>query len=473
MTEPIRLPNAGHAPYRELPHNIEAEQALLGAILLDNRTLDRVPFLTAEHFHDGLHGQIFETAAAAVRKGRTASPVTLKTFFEGHDPIETDAGPLTVPQYLGRLAANAVSIINARDYGRAIYDLHVRRQVIALAADMAASAYDAPIDFPPDQQIDDAQVRLDALRLRERNERETIQIADAMAEAVDEANRAHMSGVGLAGLSTGLRSLDASLGGLAPSDLLIIGGRPSMGKTALVTTIAANVARAGTGVGFFSLEMSASQLGQRILAAETGIPASAQRRGDFGADDGMRKLMAGVKQYQDVPLFVDESGGMTLAQFAVKARRLARARRLGLLIIDYLQLMGGSQFRNSNRTQELTEITTGLKALAKELNVPVLALSQLSRKSEERDNKRPQLADLRESGSIEQDADVVLFCYREEYYLERKTPKPDEMAQWNADLARAAGMAEVIIAKHRHGPTCTVELGFDGPRTLFTDRGRT
>ena len=467
MNEHIRPP-APEAPFREAPHNIDAEQGLLGAILLDNRAMDRLGFLSAEHFYDPLHAELFEAISVSIRRGRAASPVTLKTQFEGREPIE---GSVTVPQYLGRLAANATTLINAPDYGRTIYDLYVRRQLIDVAKDMLISAYDAPIDFSPVEQIDEAEARLDALRLRERNERETVQIAKAMAEAVDQANAAHISGQGLAGLSTGLAALDAKLGGLAPSDLLIIGGRPSMGKTGLATTIAANVARAGVGVGFFSLEMSASQLGQRLLAAETGISASAQRRGEFGSEAGMRKLLAGVSQYQEVPLYVDDSGGMTMPQLAVKARRLCRAHRIGLLVVDYLQLMNGSQYRNTNRVQELTEITTGLKALAKELNVPLIALSQLSRNLESREDKRPQLSDLRESGSIEQDADVVMFCYREEYYVERQKPaKPDELAAWSQRLAACAGKAEVIIGKHRHGPTGTVELGFDGPRTLFTDR---
>lgn len=450
-----------------LPHNIEAEQALLGALLLDNRAADRVPFLSADHFHEPLHGEIFEAIGASIRKGRVASPVTLKTLFEGREVDDS----LTVPQYLGRLAANAATIVSVPDYGRTVYDLYVRRQVIEIADEMRAAAFNAPIDAAPVEIIDEGETRLDALRLRERHERQTVTAARAMADAVDLANTANMSGKGLAGLSTGLRALDAKMAGLAPGNLIIIGGRPAMGKTALATNIAANVARAGAGAAFFSLEMSAAEIGHRLLAAETGITADAQRRGDFGAEAGMAKLMEGVRQFQDVPLYIDETGGLTMPLLAVRARRLCRARSIGLLVVDYLQLMGGSQYRNTNRVQELTEITTGLKALAKELGVPLIALSQLSRKVEERDDKRPQLADLRESGSIEQDADIVAFCYREEYYLSRAEPKPEKLAEWNAEMARCAGVAEVIIAKHRHGPVGTVELSFDGPRTLFTDRG--
>lgn len=462
MNEHIRPP----AAYEEPPHNVEVEQGLLGALLLDNRAVDRIGFLSPEHFNEPVHAEIFEAITAAARRGRTANPVTLKTQFEGREVDDH----MTVPQYLGTLAANATTTTHTADYARTIYDLFVRRQLIEIAEQMRTAAFGAAIDAAPVLQIDEAQARLDALRLRERNERETVHVAAAMAEAVDLANKARSSGQGLAGLSTGLPSLDAKLGGLAPSDLIILGGRPSMGKTGLATTVAANVARSGTGVGFFSMEMSASQLGARILAGDIGISSSAQRRGDFD-EDGMRKLMQGVQQYGEVPLYIDDTGGMTMPQLAVKARRLCRARRLGLIVVDYLQLMNGSQYRNSNRVQELTEITTGLKALAKELDVPVIALSQLSRGLEQREEKRPQLSDLRESGSIEQDADVVMFCYREEYYLERQTPKADKIAEWQSQMEAAAGKAEVIIAKHRHGPTGTVELGFDGPRTLFTDGG--
>lgn len=454
--------------HRELPNNLDAEKALLGALLIDNKAVDRVPFLAVDHFHEPLHGEIFDAICASVRKGRVASPVTLQTLFEDREPI---ADNLTVPQYLGHLAVNATTTVNVPDYGRTIYDLYVRRQGIEIGQQMVAAFFDAPIDFAPVQIIDESESRLDALRLRERNERQTVTAARAMADAIELANAAHMSGRGLAGLSTGLRSLDAKLGGLAPGNLIILGGRPAMGKTALATNIAANVARAGDGAAIFSLEMSAAEIGHRLLAAETGITADAQRRGDFGGEDGMRRLTAGVSQYQEVPLYIDDTGGMTLSLLAVRARRLCRNKRIGLLVIDYLQLMGGSQYRQTNRVQELTEITTGLKALAKELHVPVVALSQLSRKVEERDDKRPQLADLRESGSIEQDADIVMFCYREEYYLSRETPKPSELAEWTANMARCEGRADVIIAKHRHGPIGTVDLAFDGPRTLFTDRG--
>jgi replicative DNA helicase len=474
MNEHIRPP----AAYEELPHNIDAEQGLLGAILVSERNsaFHAVSALvSAEHFYDELHGAIFTAIEATIRSGRTATPVTLKAQFEDYPPIEN--GRLTVPQYLGSLAVSATTVANAKDYARTVYDYFTRRRIISIAAEMITSAYSAPVDFPPLQQIDQAEMQLDALRLKERNEREAIVVADAMDEAIDLANLSRMSGAGLAGLSTGIVGLDAKTGGLAPSDMIILGGRPGMGKTALATTIAANVAKSGQSVGFFSLEMSRAQVAARILAGETGISSDTQRRGTFSEAE-MRSLMTTRDTFRSgrVQLHIDDTGGLTLPQLATKARRLVRAKALGLIVVDYLQLMGATRRGNgSNRVQELTDITTGLKSLAKELNVPVLALSQLSRKVEERDDKRPQLSDLRESGSIEQDADVVMFCYRDEYYAEQEKPQADakqvDIDAWEQRMDRSAGMAEVIIAKHRHGPVGSVELAFDGPRTLFTDRG--
>jgi replicative DNA helicase len=473
MNDLTKPPTSG-APYsQEPPHNIEAEQGLLGAILISQRNsaFHAVSgVVSAEHFFDPLHGAIFDAIEATIRGGRTATAITLKSQFEAYPPVTPH---LTVPQYLGRLAANATTVANAKDYAQAVYDDFTRRRILEIAEAMRVSAYSAPVDFPPIKQIDEAEAQLDALRLKERNEREAVIIADAMDRAIDAANAARMSDQGIAGLSTGLKALDAKLGGLAASDLIILGGRPGMGKTALVTTIAANVARSGQSVGFFSLEMSAEQLAQRILAGATGISSDAQRRGMFTEDD-MRRLVSTRNTFRDdnVQFHIDDTGGLTMPQLATKARRMMRAKRLGLIVVDYLQLMAGTGYRESNRVRELTEITTGLKTLAKELDVPVIALSQLNRNVEQREDKRPMLADLRESGSIEQDADVVMFTYREIYYLEGKTVNPDKLAQWHADVARCTDIAEVIIAKHRHGkPGTVVELGFDGPRTLFTDRG--
>ena len=475
-------------PFRAVPHNLEAEQALLGAILINNEAHDRVSsFLEPGHFYDPLHQQIYETAATLIGAGKQATPITLKTFFAN---TEATQDGLTVPQYLGRLAANATTIINARDYGRTIYDLATRRQLIVVGEEMVNVAYDSPVDFPPKQQIEDAEMRLFALAETGKYGQGFSTFSSALATAIEMANSAYQRDGGLSGIATALRALDAKLGGLQPSDLVILAGRPSMGKTALATNVAFNIARArvrslqqrpdmapddpshdGAVVGFFSLEMSAEQLATRVISEQAGIPSEKIRRGIISEDE-FRRLVERSREMANLPLFIDQTGGISIAQLAARARRLKRQHGLGLIIVDYLQLLSGSSRRASEgRVQEVSEITTGLKALAKELNVPILALSQLSRAVENREDKRPQLADLRESGSIEQDADVVMFVYREEYYIERM--KPDEtdgkFAEWQQRAMAAHGKAEVIIGKQRHGPVGTVNLQFDGNVTRFSD----
>lgn len=469
--------------FRTAPHNIEAEQALLGAILTNNEAQDRVSgFLEPEHFFEPLHARIYETAATLIHAGKHATPITLRTFFENEEPI----GDLTVPQYLGRLAANATTIINARDYGRTVHDLAVRRNLIVIGEDMVNSAYDSPVDFPPENQIEDAEQRLFDLAENGKYGQGFETFSRALADAIEMAGNAYERDGGLSGIATGLRDLDAKIGGLQPSDLLILAGRPSMGKTALATNIAFNVARAyrtelqpdgskrdvdGAVVGFFSLEMSSEQLATRILSEQAEVPSEKIRRGMIGEDE-FRRLRTAAEALNTLPLFIDQTGGITVAQLAARARRLKRQHGLGLVIIDYLQLLTGSARRSSDsRVQEVTEITTGLKALAKELQVPVVALSQLSRQVEQREDKRPQLSDLRESGSIEQDADVVMFVFREEYYLERAEPRPgsSEHQEWLTKCQEVHQQAEAIVAKQRHGPTGTVRLHFDGSVTRFSD----
>lgn len=481
MNDQSEAPNS--SPFvlqgREPPNNMQAEQGLLGAILLDNRALDRVSaFLDPAHFYDPVHAQIYNVARRAIQSGRLATPVSLKSYFENSPDIYPANGgpPIPVINYLGTLAVAGVAVPYAHDYGRTVYDLFVRREMADIAADMMAAAYDASIDSTPAEQIDEAETRLDALRVRGRNERATMTIYQAMMQSIEQTNAAHMAGSDLVGLSTGIRALDAKLGGMAPSDLIVVGARPGMGKSAFAGTIGLNVAKSsGKGTGFFSLEMSADQIGTRALAGDTGIDTERQRRGQVD-DEDMRRLMAAAETYRDAPFHIDQSGGLTLAQLANNARRLCRTENIGLLIVDYLQIMGSSTARRmSNRVQEITEITTGLKALAKELNRPVMLLSQLNRKSEDGEDNRPQLSHLRESGSIEQDADIVMLLYREEYYLSQSKPGPDAqpavVSTWSKDMERARGLAEVIIAKHRHGPTGVVELNFDGARALFMDRG--
>jgi replicative DNA helicase len=468
--------------FRLPPHNVEAEQALLGAILVNNDAFDRVSdFLRPEHFAEEIHRRVFEVTSSLVRAGKIATPITLKTFLGDHD-----LGGITVPQYLARLAAEATTIINAADYGRMIYDLAIRRGLITIGEEIVNVAFDAPVDHSPREQIEEAERQLYAIAESGRTEGGFQRFSDALTTAIDMAAKAYERDGKLSGISTGLRDLDRSLGGLQKSDLVVLAGRPAMGKTSLATNIAFNIARAyrfetkpdgsrqttnGGVVGFFSLEMSAEQLATRIIAEQSGVPSYKIRRGDV-SDEDFRHVTEAARDMQHVPFFIDQTGGISIAQLTARARRLKRQRGLDVLVVDYLQLLSGSKSGGQvNRVQELTEITTGLKALAKELAVPVVALSQLSRQVESREDKRPQLSDLRESGSIEQDADVVMFVYREEYYLQNRMPKEDsaEFPAWQADCERAHGKAEVIIGKQRHGPTDTVKLQFDAQVTRFSD----
>jgi replicative DNA helicase len=475
-------PEPGTPAYRSAPHNIEAEQSLLGAILVNNDAFYRVSdFLEPKHYFEPLHQTIYETASSLIRMGKIATPVTLKTFL----PADTDVGGMTIGQYLARLAAEATTIINAQDYGRTIYDLALRRDLIGIGEDMVNVAYDAPVDFAPRAQIEDAERRLYELAESGRYDGGFQKFSQALAVAVDLAAKAFQRDGKLSGISTGMRDLDTKMGGLQHSDLIIVAGRPGMGKTSLATNVAYNVAKAYVGevqadgtmkaanggvIGFFSCEMSADQLATRIVAERTGIPSSHIRRGGISEAD-FDKIREVSIELQSLPFYVDATGGLSIAQLMARARRLKRQKGLDLLVIDYIQLLSGSGKRSDNRVQEITEITTSLKALAKELNVPVIALSQLSRQVESRDDKRPQLSDLRESGSIEQDADVVLFVYREEYYLAMKEPRPGtpEHEKWQLDMSLAHGKAEVIIGKQRHGPTGTVDLAFEASVTRFGD----
>ncbi len=470
---------------RMAPHNVELERQLLGAILVNNETFYRVSdFLEATHFFVDAHRRVYEKISQLIRAGKTASPITLKTFFGADEQI----ADISVTQYLLRLAADATTVINAEDHGRLIFDLALRRSLIHIGEDMVNVAFDSPIDTPPKSQIEDAERRLYELAETGRYEGGFQTFSEALTTAVDMAAAAYERAGGLSGLATGLSDLDRSMGGLQRSDLIILAGRPGMGKTSLATNIAYNVARNykatalqdgtvkaedGGIVGFFSLEMSAEQLATRLLAEQSGVPSSLIRRGSIDAEQ-FERLAATAQEIQTLPLYIDQTGGLSIGQLAARARRLKRQRGLDLLVVDYLQLLQGSAKRSESRVQEITEITTGLKALAKELAVPVLALSQLSRQVESRDDKRPQLSDLRESGSIEQDADVVMFVFREEYYLKNKKPKEgsEEFFTWQNEMETVAGVAEVIIGKQRHGPTGTVLLQFDAEVTRFSNLAR-
>jgi replicative DNA helicase len=477
-------------PFRAAPHNLEAEQALLGAILVNNEAHDRVSsFLEAHHFYDPLHQQIFETLSKLIASGKQATPITLRTFFETAEPIDATT---TVPVYLGKLAVNATTIINARDYGRTIHDLYTRRQLIVIGEDVVNNAFDSTVDLPPKLQIEDAETRLFSLAETDKYGQGFLAFNNALTTAIEMAGNAYKRDGHLSGIATRFTGLDGKMGGLQSSDLIVLAGRPSMGKTALATNIAFNVARAraqsmkaaadmtpedprhdGAVVGFFSLEMSAEQLATRILSEQAGIPSEKIRRGMIDEPE-FKRLVEVSQEMAAIPLFIDQTGGLSIAQLSARARKLKRQQGLGLLIVDYLQLMTGTSGKSDNRVQEVSQITTGLKALAKELNIPIIALSQLSRAVENREDKRPQLADLRESGSIEQDADIVMFVFREEYYLERLKPQEGtiEFQDWMAKMQLVSGRAEVIIGKQRHGPIGTVQLQFDGNVTRFSDLAR-
>ncbi|RXV64311.1 replicative DNA helicase [Roseovarius sp. A46] len=469
---------AGIEAADSVPHSIEAEQQLLGAILTNNDIYDRVAAIIGpQHFYDPVHARIFETAAARITRNALASPVTLRAFLEEDDGLKELGGPA----YLVNLAGAAISTYAARDYAQMIYDLAIRRELIALGHDIAARAARVEIGSEPGDQIVDAEQKLYQLAEQGKSESGFQSFLKAVKDAVDVANAAYQRDGGLAGLATELHDMDSKLGGLHRSDLLILAGRPSMGKTSLATNIAFNIARAyrkgtlpdgtqgtvdGGVVGFFSLEMSAEQLASRILSEAAEIPSHKIRRGDM--DEGeFRRFVEAAKALESCPLFIDDTAALPISQIAARARRLKRTHGLDLLIVDYLQLVRGTA---ENRVQEIGEISMGLKAIAKELDIPVLALSQLSRQVESREDKRPQLSDLRESGSIEQDADVVMFVFREVYYKEREKPGDHElekMADWQEAMARLEGKAEVIIGKQRHGPIGTVELSFEDQFTRF------
>ncbi|MBV8776943.1 MAG: replicative DNA helicase [Alphaproteobacteria bacterium] len=475
---------------RVAPLNIEAEQALLGAIFRNNLAHSRVAdFLEPEHFGNAVHGRIYAAICKLIERGQVANPVTLKNLFDQDGALAEIGGA----QYLARLAEAAVTIINAEDYGRRIHDLYLRRQLIGLGEDVVNDAFRHDLDDPALIQIERAEQNLFNLASTGQAEGGLRRLDSALKDALDMAEAAFKRDGRTVGVASGFVDMDKKLGGLHPSDLIILAGRPSMGKTSLATNIAFNAAKAyiegvgadgrkiaedGAVIGFFSLEMSAEQLATRILAEESGVSSDRIRRGDVRRED-FDKFVAASQRLATVPLYIDDTPALSVAALRTRARRLKRQQGLGMIVIDYLQLLrpSGSGRGSENRVQEISEITRGLKAIAKELDVPVLALSQLSRQVEQREDKRPQLADLRESGSIEQDADVVMFIFREEYYLSRAEPtrRPDEADdkfndrhdRWRERCEQTFGMAEVIIAKQRHGPIGIVKLHFEAETTKF------
>ena len=469
-----------------LPSNIEAEQALLGALLVNNDVYDRIAgIVRPEHFFDPVHARIFEVTGERIKKNALATPVTLKAFFEADAGLDTLGGPA----YLVRLAGAAISLFAARDYAQLIYDLAIRRNLILIGQEIAEKATRMEVDSEPKDQIVEAEQALYQLGEEGKVDKGFQSFRRAVFDAVNVANAAYLRDGGLAGLSTGFVDIDQKLGGLHPSDLLILAGRPSMGKTALATNIAFNIARAyrkgtkpdgsegaveGGVVGFYSLEMSSEQLAARILSEAARVPSNQIREGRMSEEE-MRRFIEAAKALENAPLFIDDTPALPISTIAARARRLKRQHGLDALFIDYLQLARPASARSEGRVQEVSEITQGLKAIAKELNIPVIALSQLSRQVETREDKRPQLSDLRESGSIEQDADVVMFVFREEYYKEREKPGDHDiegMMKWKDEMSALHGRAEVVIGKQRHGPIGTVDLAFEGEFTRFSNLER-
>jgi replicative DNA helicase len=480
----IRLAGAPEPESSALPQNVEAEAALLGALMIDNRLAEDIQLkLRPDHFHEPLHARIYEQILKLVDRNMIASPVTLRPLFEADEEMKELGGP----SYLAQLTGSGAAIIGARDFAEQIYELALLRALIGVGREMVEQALDTSEDVDPKGQIEAAEAALYRVAEEGGGEGSVKTFAEATRMAVQMAEKALNTGGGLSGLTTGLETLNAKTGGLHNSDLVILAGRPGMGKTALATNIAFNAARrfirdtaedgiapdksAGTGVAFFSLEMSADQLATRILAEQSGISSENLRMGKIGQQD-FRNLARAAADLESLPLYIDDTPGLTIAALRTRARRLKRQRGIGLVVVDYLQLLQGTgKGGHENRVNEISEISRGLKTLAKELSVPVIALSQLSRAVEQREDKRPQLSDLRESGSIEQDADMVWFVYREEYYLANKQPADDhsDFPAWQEEMNRAYGLAELIVAKQRHGSTGKVKLKFEAKITKFSD----
>ena len=469
--------------YRTPPHNFEAEMALLGAILTNNRAYERVSeFLRPEHYADPVHSRIYAAAGRLIDAGQIADPVTLKNYLEQDGSLEEIGGT----QYLARLAGSVVTLINALDYGRTIHDRFLRRQLINLAEDVADRAYSFELDRSAVDQIEQAEQGLYELATTDQYGVGFLPFKTVLKDAIEIAEAAYKRDGHITGVSTGFADLDGLLGGMHRGELLVLAGRPSMGKTALATNIAFHAAKSfreeededgnlqqvdGAVVGFFSLEMAAEELATRILAEEAKVPSHKIRRGEVSQEDFPRIVHAS-QQLSTAPFFIDDTAALSVSAMRTRARRLKRQHGLSLIVVDYLQLLRpGGDYRPENRVQEIAEITRALKALAKDLNAPVLALSQLSRAVEHREDKRPQLADLRESGNIEQDADVVMFIFREEYYMRRQEPTEgtDRHAEWQAQMDKVLNLAEIIVAKQRNGPVGTTKLFFRPELTKFED----
>ncbi len=454
--------------FNELPNNIEAEQAILGSILVSNEIFDDVsPILNSKNFYDPMHQKIFIAIEKLIFSGMLANPITLKNLFEN------EKDELNIPDYLIKITKFSSSSRQTIEYSKLVYDLFVKRELIKISEDLSFTAKSNNLNKDGKTIIEDTEKNLFDLAEKGNFNSSLIKFDEAMRQTIEMASSAYKNEEGIVGVPTGLTDLDARLGGLHKSDLIIIAGRPSMGKTALATNIAFNAAKniqqseKKSCVAFFSLEMSSEQLSTRIIAEQSRIKSNDIRRGQI-SEEQFDKFIETSKNISELPLYIDETPAITISALSNRARRIKRLFGLDLVVIDYIQLMRAN-FTRDGRVQEISEITQGLKALAKELSVPVLALSQLSRAVEQRDDKKPQLSDLRESGSIEQDADVVMFVFREAYYLQNKEPRPAtvEHAEWQAKMNEVSHLAELIIQKQRHGPTGTIMLEFEAMFTKF------
>jgi len=458
--------------FKELPNNIEAEQAVIGSILVQNELFDEINTVISHiNFYDPMHQKIFSAIESLIYKGMLANPITLKNYFEN------EKDELNVPEYLVKVTKFSTSSRQSTEYSKIIYDMFVRRELIKISENTIDAAKLNSLDVNGQNIIENSERLLFDLAEKGSFNSSLVKFDEALRQTIEMASIAFKNDEGIVGVPTGLRDLDDRLGGLHSSDLVIIAGRPGMGKTALATNIAFHAAQKlqesgrGSSIAFFSLEMSSEQLSTRILAEQSRIKSNDIRRGKI-TDEQFDKFIETSKNIAELPLYIDETPAISIAAMSNRARRIKRLYGLDLIVVDYIQLMTGSLNNRDGRVQEISQITQGLKAIAKELRIPVIALSQLSRQVEQRDNHKPLLSDLRESGSIEQDADVVMFVYREAYYLENKEPQPAtvEHAEWQAKMSEIANLAQIIIAKQRHGPTGNIEVEFEAMFTKFKDK---
>ena len=456
---------------KELPNNIEAEQSVIGSILVSNEMFDEIStIIDASNFYDPMHQKIFASISSLIYKGLLANPITLKNYFED------EKDDLNVPEYLVKITKFSTSVRQTIEYSKIIYDMFVRRELIKISEQTVDDVKVNDLETNGQNIIEKTEKSLFDLAEKGSFNSNIIKFDEAMKQTIDMASAAYKNEGGIVGVPTGLRDLDYKLGGLHQSDLIIIAGRPSMGKTSLATNIAFNAAKnlqdsgKKSSIAFFSLEMSSEQLSTRIISEQARISSNDIRQGRI-TDEQFDKFLETSKDIADLPLYIDETPAISIAAMSNRARRIKRRSGLDMIVVDYIQLMKGTTFNKDGRVQEISQITQGLKAIAKELSVPVVALSQLSRQVEQRDDHKPQLADLRESGSIEQDADVVMFVYREGYYLQRKEPREAtvEHAEWQAKMNEVAHLAEIIIGKQRHGPIGKVTLEFEERFTKFKD----